>query len=362
MKQTSLYQEHLNLKGKIVDFADWELPVLYTSIIDEHAATRTHVSIFDVSHMGEITVKGKDAEKFLRKLIPTSLERLENNRCMYSCFCNEYGGVIDDLFVYQLSQQEYLLVVNAATIEKDLRWMKLHVSGDVEIENLSDTISKIDIQGPYAKQVLAESIPDEKIEDLERFQFMYSMFDSKPVMISYSGYTGESGYEVYLHNDSAPLLWRTFLEKGKNYGLLPAGLGSRDTLRLEACYSLYGHELNDSISPIEAGIGWIVNSKDEYIGKNVLDQQKKSGAPRKLVSLEMIDRGVPREHCTVTKNGKEIGVTTSGGFSPTFKKGIALALVQNDSVAIDDTVEIVVRDKGLKARVVKRPFYKYCGA
>jgi aminomethyltransferase len=240
--------------------------------------------------------------------------------------------------------------------------MKLHVSGDVEIDNISDTISKIDIQGPYAKQVLTESIPDEKINDLERFQFMHSMFDSKPVIISYSGYTGESGYEVYLSNDSAPKLWRTFLDKGKNYGLLPAGLGSRDTLRLEACYSLYGHELNDSVSPVEAGIGWIVNSKDAYIGKSILDQQKKSGAPRKLVSLEMIDRGVPREHCQVTKDGKEIGVTTSGGFSPTFKKGIALALVQNNSVKENDTVEIVVRDKGLKARVVKRPFYRFGGA
>jgi aminomethyltransferase len=358
MKQTSLYQEHLNLNGKIIDFADWELPVLYTSIIDEHIATRNKVAIFDVSHMGEITVKGKDAENYLRCMVPTSMDKLENGRCMYSCFCNEYGGVIDDLFVYRITQQEYLVVVNASTIEKDLRWMRLHVVGDVEIDNVSDTISKIDIQGPFAKQVLTESILDDNIDELERFQFIHSMFNSKPVIISYSGYTGEKGYEVYLPNDSAPLLWRTFLEKGKNYGLLPAGLGSRDTLRLEACYSLYGHELNDSISPVEGGIGWVVNSKDEYIGKNILEKQKKSGSSKKLVCLEMIDRGVPRENCLIIKDGKEIGVTTSGGFSPTLKKGIALALLRNDSVVEEDNVEIIVRDKGLKARVIKRPFYK----
>ena len=361
MNRTVLYNEHLNLKGKIVDFAGWELPVLYSSIIDEHTACRTCAALFDVSHMGEITVKGKDAEAFLRSVIPTSLDRIENNRCMYSCLCNEQGGIIDDIFVYRIDADDFLLVVNASTIDKDFRWLSSHRSGDVEIENISDSIAKIDLQGPISLQILNQVIADEKISSLERFDFIYSTYHSHPVIISHSGYTGETGYELYIDSKGAADLWRELLEKGKNFGIVPAGLGARDTLRLESCYSLYGHELSDTVTPIEAGIGWIVNSKDDYIAKDILVKQKKSGAPREIIALELIDKGIPREHFVVRKNGLEIGQTTSGGYSPTFKKGIALAMVKNGEAKIGDEVEIVIREKGIKAKVVKKPFYPYMG-
>ncbi|HEY1404995.1 MAG TPA: glycine cleavage system aminomethyltransferase GcvT [Spirochaetota bacterium] len=361
MNQTVLYNEHLALNGKIVDFAGWELPVLYTSIIDEHIAARTKAALFDVSHMGEISVKGKGSSEFLRRMIPSSLDRLEPGRCMYSCLCNERGGILDDLFIYMIADDDYLLVVNASTIEKDYRWLTAHIFGDVEIENISHLISKLDLQGPFSYQIISDVINDKHIETLERFHFIHSSFDSRPIIVSHSGYTGESGYEMYVHNDIAPLLWRTIMKKGEDFGLLPAGLGARDTLRLEACYSLYGHELNENTTPIESGIGWIVNSKDEYIGKQVLTKQKKNGAPREIVCLELIDRGVPRENCPVFLNGTEIGITTSGGFSPTFKKGIALALIKKGMLPIGTLCDIIIRARPLKAKTVQRPFYRYQG-
>ena len=361
MNRTPLYSEHLNLKGKIVDFAGWELPVLYSSIIEEHTACRTAAALFDVSHMGEISVKGRDAAKFLRSMVPTSLDRLEPGRCMYSCLCNEHGGVLDDLFIYMITADDFMLVVNAATTDKDLRWLASHRTGDVDIENLTDTISKIDIQGPYSKQILMQVLPGSGADALERFSFQIGEYALRPVIVSRTGYTGETGYELYLHNECAVRLWRDFLAKGKDFGLVPAGLGARDTLRLESCYSLYGHELSDAVTPAEAGIGWVVNSKDEYIGKEVISAQKKSGAPKKTVALELVGRGIPRENCAVTKKGEVIGSTTSGGYSPTFKKGIALARIGSDKADIGDEVEIVIRDKGVKAKVVTRPFYSYQG-
>ena len=361
MNRTPLYSEHINLRGKIVDFAGWELPVLYSSIIAEHTACRTAAALFDVSHMGEISVKGRDAAKFLRGMIPTSLDRLEPGRCMYSCLCGEHGGVLDDLFVYMITAEDFMLVVNAATIDKDLRWLTSHRSGDVDIENLSDTISKIDIQGPYSKQILMQVFPGSGVDELERFSFRIGEYASRPIIISHTGYTGETGYELYLHNECAVRLWREFLLKGKDFGLVPAGLGARDTLRLEACYSLYGHELSDAVTPAEAGIGWVVNSKDEFIGRDILFAQKRNGAQKKTVALELTGKGIPRENCQVTKNGEVIGTTTSGGYSPTFKKGIALARIGADAAAIGDEVEIVIRDKGVNAKVVKRPFYTYQG-
>lgn len=361
MNRTPLYSEHLNLRGKIVDFAGWELPVLYSSIIEEHTACRSAAALFDVSHMGEISVKGRDAEKFLRSVLPTSLDRLEPGRCMYSCLCNEHGGIIDDLFVYMITAEDFMLVVNAATTDKDLRWLTSHRTGDVDIENLSSTLSKIDIQGPFSKQILMQVFPGSGADALERFSFQIGEYALRPVIISHSGYTGETGYELYLHNECAVRLWREFLAEGKDFGLVPAGLGARDTLRLEACYSLYGHELSESVSPVEAGIGWVVSSKDEFIGKDVLLAQKKNGAQKKMIAVELTGKGIPRENCAVMKNGEIIGTTTSGGYSPTFRKGIALASVGTDKAGIGDELEIVIRDKGVKAVAVKRPFYPYQG-
>ncbi len=359
MEKTALYEEHISLNGKLVDFAGWELPVLYTSIIEEHTAARTKAALFDVSHMGEIMVKGKNAGKFLQGMIPTSLDKLEPGQCMYSCMCNDRGGVIDDLFVYMLEENDFLLVVNASTTEKDVRWLSSHAAGEVEVENISGLISKIDLQGPFSLQILSDIFTDEALPELERFHFMHSTYEARPIIISHTGYTGETGYELYLHNDLAPGLWRALLAKGKDYGLLPAGLGARDTLRLEACYSLYGHELNEETTPYESGIGWLVNSKENFIGKSALLEQKKHGIPRELVCLELVDRGIPREKCAVRIGGEEIGITTSGGYSPTLKKGIALAMIQKGMLALDSFCDIMIRDNPCRAKAVQRPFYRY---
>lgn len=358
MERTSLYEEHIALNGKLVDFAGWELPVQYTSIIEEHLAARSKAALFDVSHMGEITVKGKNAEQYMRKMIPTSLDRLEPGRCMYSCLCNDRGGVIDDLFVYMIGLDDFLLVVNASTTEKDMRWLTSHVEGEVEVENISGLISKIDIQGPFSRQILSDIITEEGFAGLERFQFMHATYDSRPIIVSCSGYTGEPGYELYMHNDCAPVLWRDLFEKGKNFGMLPAGLGARDTLRLEMCYSLYGHELNEETTPYESGIGWLVNSRDEYIGKKALADQKKHGVPREIVYLEVIDRGIPREKFPVRIGDTVIGMTTSGGYSPSMKKGIAIAIVTKGMLALDSECDIIIRENPCRAISVRKPFLK----
>ncbi len=360
MKNTSLYEEHVKLGGHMVEFAGWRLPVMYASIIAEHMATRTRAGLFDVSHMGKIYLRGKNAADLLRVLIPTRLEKLSPMTSMYSCFCNERGGVVDDIFVFMISYEEFCLVVNAATTEKDIEWMWSHNDMGVDIENVSDTVSKIDIQGPRAREILSAVVSDNAIASLERFHFIYATFSGARCMISCTGYTGEMGYELLIDNSSATELWRALLAVGGS-NIQPVGLGARDSLRLEACYSLYGHELNDDITPVEAGLRWLVNSDDTYIGSDVLRRQKEEGAPREIVCFELTGKGVPREHCAVTKGGVEIGVSTSGGYSPTFKKGIGMALVRRNAVKPGDAVEVALRGSGVPAVIVKRPFYAFNG-
>ncbi|MBP7586181.1 MAG: glycine cleavage system aminomethyltransferase GcvT [Spirochaetes bacterium] len=359
MKRTPMYEEHLKLGGRMVDFAGWELPVMYSSIVEEHAAVRNAAGLFDVSHMGEILVNGAGAAAYLRKLIPTRMEKLARGSSMYSCFCNKAGGVIDDLFVYMLGDNNFYLVVNASTLDKDFTWMQKHRAPGVEIVNISDDMAKIDLQGPRSKEIAVRLFGGDRLASLKRFGFMQTEFSGAPCMVSQSGYTGEFGYEFYLPAKNGLRLWNALLDAGKDAGIRPCGLGSRDSLRLESCYSLYGHELTEDVTPVEGGIGWIVSSKDEYIGKPVLAAQKEKGAPRETVYFEALDRGVPREGCAVTKSGNEIGKATSAGYSPTLKKGIGIARVASGSARIGDEVVIVVRDKPLKARIVERPFYSY---
>lgn len=361
MKRTALYAEHKKLGGKMVDFAGWELPVMYSSIMDEHVATRTCAGIFDVSHMGEIIVSGEAAPALLRRLIPTSLDRLTPGKSMYSCLCHETGGVIDDLFIFMVSAQKYYIVVNAATAEKDLAWMLAHQPAGAEITDVSAQTTKIDVQGPRSKEILIQVIPDSQLESLERFYFVHKVYAGKEILVSKTGYTGEPGYELYLDHDIAPDLWNDLLAAGKDLGIQPVGLGARNTLRLDACYSLYGHEINDAVTPVEAGLKWLVNSTDDYIGKDVLEKQKADGAPTRLICFEMIGRGVPRDDYRIEKDGKDIGAVTSGTFSPTFRKGIGMARVAPGSVTIGDTVDVVIRSTRSPARVVKRPFYQYDG-
>ena len=361
MRRTALYEEHLALDGRMVDFAGWELPVLYSSIIEEHAATRTGAGLFDVSHMGEIIVNGPGAKSFLRRMIPTRVDKLAPSRSMYTCLCREDGGVVDDIFIFMISESEFYIVVNAATIEKDLKWMRAHASNDVEIVDVSAETSKIDLQGPASLDILTRVLADERAGRLERFEFFHAEHRAARLMVSRTGYTGENGYELFVPNDAAVSLWRELIEAGGEYGIKPAGLGARDMLRLEAAYSLYGHELSDTITPVEAGLNWLITSADDYIGRRVLVEQKEKGAPRTIICFELEGRGVPREHCPVLKNGVEIGMSTSGGFSPILKKGIGMALVKAGTLAVGDAFSLLIRDNPVPARAVKRPFYAFNG-
>ena len=360
-QKTFLYDDHIKLGGKMVEFAGWELPVMYSSIIDEHMAVRQAAGLFDVSHMGEVVVKGRGARAALQKLIPSDMGRLEKGKSMYTCFLNEQGGIIDDLFMFMLSDNEYYLVVNAATTEKDVEWLTLNCRTNVSIQDVSAATAKIDLQGPQSYNILKKIIKDDRLEGLKRFHFFTGAYKGQPVLISQTGYTGEFGYELFCINNIASRLWNDLLEAGKEYGIKPAGLGARDTLRLEACYSLYGHELSDTITPVEGGISFVVNAQSDYIAKEILEKQKVQGAPRQIICLEMLDKAIPRSEYRVLHRGEDIGYITSGGFSPLFKKGIAMALVKTGVVSIGDDVAIVIRDKTSPAKVVQRPFYKYAG-
>ncbi|MFW5861700.1 MAG: glycine cleavage system aminomethyltransferase GcvT [Spirochaetota bacterium] len=361
MKKTALYDQHIARGAKMVEFAGWTMPLLYNSIIDEHQDTRYYAGLFDVSHMGEVIVRGPEAETFLEGLIPTSLDKLYPGKSMYTCFPNEKGGVIDDLFVFMRDEHDYYLVVNAGTTEKDLKWMHDHKIDNVEIIDVSDQTTKIDIQGPRAKEICLDILQFDQIADLNRFHFTTVPYKGTTVMVSQTGYTGEFGYEIFVDNSQAVNMWLALIIAGLPFKLATVGLGARDTLRLEACYSLYGHELSDTITPVEAGLGWLVNSDKNYIGSDVLKKQKAEGAPRALITLEMLEKSIPREGYMIESDCKVIGEITSGGFGPYIKKGIAMALVETGEVSIGDEIDVVIREKRMPAKVVKRPFYKYQG-
>ncbi len=359
-KKTALYEEHVSLGGKIVDFAGWELPVQYTTVIEEHTATREKAGLFDIGHMAEFLVKGIDAFSFLQSVLSRDIRSMECGFAMYSTLLYENGGTIDDLFVYRLMDNDFMLVVNAANQKKDWDWL-LKNKGDfeVEFEDVSDKTAKIDIQGPESKSILQKLTGD--LELPERFYFIKNKIKSIEAIISRTGYTGEDGFEIYCDNHDAVDLWRMLLEAGKDDGLVPCGLGARDSLRIESGYSLYGHELTDDITPVEASIRFVIGKEKEFIGSKVVHEQIKNGPSRKLIAFEITGRGIPREKYEVQKDGKKIGEVTSGTFSPTLKKGIGMALVESETVSIGDEISVIIRNKPYEALVVKRPFISYRG-
>ncbi len=356
--KTPLYDMHVKYGGKIVPFAGYLLPVQYgTGITAEHMAVRTQVGMFDVSHMGEVTLEGKDALKNVQNLVVNNCEGMYDGQVRYSPMCNENGGVVDDLLVYRKGENSYLIVVNAANHDKDVAWMKSHISGDVEFKDISADISQIALQGPFAKNVLLKLV-DESLLPVKYYSFVENIdIDSIPCLVSKTGYTGENGYELYIKNQYAADLWEKLMEAGSEFGLIPCGLGSRDTLRLEAAMPLYGHEMNDEITPLETGLKFFTKlDKPDFIGKAAIVAK---GAPKiKRIGLELTERGIAREHCKVFCGEKEIGITTSGTMCPYIKKAVAMALVDIDSVNEGDTVSIDVRGKMLAAKVVGLPFYK----
>jgi aminomethyltransferase len=360
LKRTPLFPVYAKYGGKTIDFGGWELPVQFSGITEEHEAVRTRAGLFDVSHMGEVEVKGKDALHYLQRLTTNDVSKLEAGQAQYSVMCYPDGGTVDDLLVYKYADDHYLLVINAANIDKDFAWMQEHLEGDVRIENISPQTAQLAIQGPLAESVL-QKLTDTDLSEIGVFRFKRDVkLDGTSALVSRTGYTGEDGFEIYLDADKAVALWDKLLEVGKEEGLVPCGLGARDTLRFEARLPLYGQELSKEITPIEAGIGFAVKTDKAvpFIGQEVLKAQKENGAPRKLVGIEMIDRGIPRSHYPVFAGEERIGEVTTGTQSPTLKKNVGLALIKSEHAALGTELYVEIRGKRLKAQVVATPFYK----
>ncbi len=359
MKKTPLYQVHRELKSKMIDFAGWMLPVQYSGILDEHNSVRNRAGLFDVSHMGEIIVKGPDAEKYIQKIVTNDISKMKNHQIIYTPMCYSHGGVIDDLLVYRTNDTKYLMVVNAGNTEKDLQWMLKNCKEEVEIEDISDKFAQLALQGPESQAIL-QKLTETPLDALQFYTFQDNVeLGGVKVLVSRTGYTGEDGFEIYAPPEEIPGLWKKLLESGKQEGLMPAGLGARDTLRLEAALPLYGHEISQDISPLEARLGRFVKlDKSYFIGKEELARQKKQGLTRKLTGIEMTDPGIPREGCRVQVDHKDIGFITSGSYSPSLDKSIGLALLKNKYIERGRKVEVLIRGKSKEAVIVKLPFYR----
>ncbi|GAB4073470.1 glycine cleavage system aminomethyltransferase GcvT [Barrientosiimonas marina] len=362
LKRTPLHPEYEKWGAKTIDFGGWDLPVQFAGIKHEHETTRTKAGLFDVSHMGEIMVKGMGSEDFLQRMVTNDVSRLTPKRCQYTFMCNTNGGTIDDFIVYKLQEDLYMLVVNAANREKDFNWLTSHNDSGVTIEDSSDNYVQLALQGPEAERIL-QRLTDTDLSAIKSFRFedtVHFTAVGASAIVSRTGYTGEDGFEIYLDAAEGRDLWNRILEEGREDGLEPIGLGARDTLRFEAKLPLYGQELSEDITPVEAGMPFAVKVKKEaaFIGKDVLKRQKDNGPDRKLVGLEMIDKGIPRTGYRVFDSDKAIGFVTTGTQSPTLHKRIGLALVNHAYTDLGTVVSIEVRKKQLEAVVVETPFYK----
>lgn len=356
-KKTPLYDFHVRSGANIVTFAGYLLPVQYTDIIEEHKAVRSKAGLFDVSHMGEVMIMGKDALANLNQLFTNDFTNMSDGRVRYSPMCNDAGGVIDDLLIYRFHQEKYMVVVNAANREKDVAWMKAHLSGEVELEDVSDSIAQIALQGPNSRKILAKLI-DEACIPAKYYTFTDGCSVANiTCLVSQTGYTGEHGYELYCDAKDACALWNALLKAGKDDGLIPCGLGARDTLRLEAAMPLYGHEMDDTVSPLETGLDFAVKlKKPDFIGKSALLAK---GAPQiTRVGLKATGRGIIREHNTVYLGDEMIGQTTSGTFLPYLNGAYAMALVDKTHSEVGTAVLVEVRGRRVSAEVVPLPFYK----
>ncbi|OLS02107.1 glycine cleavage system aminomethyltransferase GcvT [Tissierella creatinophila] len=361
-KKTRLYEEHKNLGAKIVNYAGWEMPVQYEGLVQEHNAVRNEAGLFDVSHMGNISVKGKDALPFLDYVMTNDISKLNEHQIVYTFMCYPEGGVVEDLLVYKTNDEEFNLIVNAANIDKDWDWINEQKKDfDVELENLSPETAIIAIQGPKAQEIL-QKLTETKLDDVKFFYFKddVEIDGVKTKMISRTGYTGENGFEIYLTNDDVVKVWNSLLEAGKEEGLKPTGLGCRDTLRFEAMLPLYGQELSKDISPLEAGLKFFVklNKESDFIGKKALQAQADGGLERTLVGFELLGRGIPREGYEVYKNGEKIGHVTTGYMSPTLNKNIGNALIKISEKELGNEIDIMIRKKPVKAKIISKNFLK----
>ena len=356
-KQTFLHDKHIALGARMVDFAGWEMPVQYSSIIEEHKTVREAVGIFDVSHMGEIIVYGEDALPFLNKLVPQDITKLVDLKAVYCQLTNKKGGIIDDLIIYKLEENKYLIIANASRIDEDLNWMVRNKIGfDVTIVNESHNYSLLAVQGPKA----CDLIKSLGLTDLpEFFKIKRGELFNINLWVSRTGYTGEDGVEILVRNEFSEYLWDKLLDAGKDFGIKPIGLGARDTLRLEAALHLYGNDLDEDTTPVEAGLSWSVSKTKtaDYNGKSVIEDQLKNGGRKKLAGLKMLDRGIARHGYEVYYNNEKVGIITSGGISPIRGDNIALAYIKPlDNLTVGSTIQVMIRDKFHNAEIVKKPF------
>lgn len=366
VKRTSLYETHVKCGARIIDFGGWEMPVQYGGIISEHEHVREKAGLFDVSHMGELLVEGEAAAGYLQNLITNDISKAKPGRAVYSPMCYPDGGVVDDLLVYKLSDTSFFVVVNAANTDKDEAWLREHLAPGVTLKNASAEFAQLAVQGPKAQQIV-QRLTKTPLEEIRFYHFAGGAglssaktgdveFCGLPAIISRTGYTGEDGFEVYFDPAKAPEVWNKILDAGKDEDIVPAGLGARDTLRFEAALPLYGHELSESISPLEAGLGRFVKlNKESFIGREALLKQNESGPARRLAGIEVTGRGVARAGCELTAGGKTIGVVTTGSYAPSLKKNLGLALV--DTSFAGGELEVVIRGKAVTAKETALPFY-----
>lgn len=358
MKYIVLNDIHVALGAKMVEFAGYNMPVTYAGLGKEHVAVRENVGIFDVSHMGEFRIKGPNALSLIQKVTSNDASKLVDGQVQYSCFPNEMGGIVDDLLVYRIAVDDYFLVVNASNIDKDWAHIsKYNATFNAEMTNESDNLSLFAIQGPNASKAI-EALTDLNLAEMKYYTFGIGTFAGiENVIVSATGYTGAGGFEIYVPNDKALHVWNAIMDAGKELQIEPCGLGARDTLRLEKAFCLYGHEIDDTVNPIEAGLGWITKFTKDFVGREFAEKIKQDGAKNKLVGFELTERGIPRQGYEITNaQGEIIGRVTSGTQSPSLNKAIGLGFVPAEYTAIDTQIFIKIREKNIAAKVIKTPF------
>jgi len=362
MEKTPLNNTHKLLGAKMTDFGGWEMPVEYSSIIDEHHAVRNQAGLFDVSHMGEILLSGNDSRQELQRLITNDAEKLENGKVLYTPICREDGGIIDDLLVYQLAEDNYLLVVNAANTQKDFNWIQKELAAtanrEVQVENLSKDFAMLALQGPHSGKILS-GLTNLELENINYYQFREAEAAGVDMIISRTGYTGELGYELYFDSEKAEEVWQKIIKAGEEYKLMPAGLGARNTLRLEKGYALYGNDIDENTNPLEAGLSWTVDLNGDYfIGQEKLQEINKDCCSRRLKGFKITGRGLARHGYEIYDDDKKIGQVTSGSYSPTLKENIGMAYIENSYTALGSSFKIKVRKRFVDAEVSELPFVK----
>jgi aminomethyltransferase len=357
LKRTPLYAAHRRAGAKMVEFAGWEMPVQYRGVIQEHQAVRRAAGLFDVSHMGEIEVRGAGAADFCQRITANDVARVAVDQAQYNLLLNPGGGVIDDIIVYRVEPETYFICVNASNSDKDFAWIAAHAGGGIKVENLSMRYAQLALQGPCAEKIL-QPLTAASLAELKSFRCVFASVATVECLAARTGYTGEDGFELYCSAADAPRLWTALLEAGAPQGLVPAGLGARDTLRLEKAYPLYGHELDETTTPLEANLAWVTKlSKPDFIGRDALLKQSKEGVKRKLVGLELLEPGIARGGYPLFKDGAKVGHVTSGTKSPSLGRSIALGYVAVEDAALDTRIEVEIRSRKVPAKIVATPFY-----